>query len=319
MRFNEKKLNSNGKDLLLKQKNCIVMKTSMLRKLIISTLLLLLVRVISAQESSMTGIKNTVLEGNDKSESLFSLFAGAAYGVNMIYMGSDFSQNKPYYTGSLIIGFKDEVYLSLTGNYLSAFNKFNAFSTYSLSYNHAFNSWLDISLSTSAYHVNSELSDTLFNNFLYSNVDVGFDWKILYTSFSVGGVFSESNSAYFQLRNSKYLKTKNFFNGKAYLSFDPYVNLIFGTLTKTFTTDGITVGVTSPFKSAKSSGGQRSSASVYEYFGLMDLDFGLPVGFNIGKFSIETEPGYVIPAYSDTSIQSPEGFTFLINLYYQFF
>lgn len=246
-----------------------------------------------------------------------SLFAGIGYGRNMIYMGSDVSQDKPYYSGSLTYGYKNALYVSVSTSHLTAFDPFLDFSSYSLSYKHDFNSWFDISLGASRYQVNSELTDTLFNSFFYGNLTLGFDWNILYTSLSAGGLFSESSGAYFNLRNSRYIQTTDLLNGEAYFYFDPYVNMLFGTLTKTVTADGTTIGVKMPFKTSKSSGGGggSSSGSTTTFFSLMELDFGLPVGFTIGRFTIEAEPGYVLPAYSDADILAPKGFTFLLNCY----
>ena len=107
--------------------------------------------------------------GQDNKSS-HSLYAGAGFGNNMIYMGSEVSQDKPFYYGSITYGFKDELFFSVSGNHLSAFDKALSFSTFSLSYNHDFKKWFDISLSASRYQVNSELTDTLFNSFFYSNI-----------------------------------------------------------------------------------------------------------------------------------------------------
>ena len=276
------------------------------------SLVLLLCTAVSAQDKS-----DSTTHG--KKTSVHSLYAGAGYGSNMIYMGSNVSADKPFYSGSLTYGFKDELFFSASSSHLSAFDPFIAFSTFTLSYNHDFNSWLDISLSASRYQVNSQLTDTLFNNFFYGSLAIGLDWKILYTSLSAGAVISESSSAYLNLRNSRYFQTPALSGGKAFFYFDPYVNLLFGTLTKTENADGTTVGVSAPFKTKNSSthgGGGGSSVKTTTYFSLMEADFGIPVGFTIGRLSIEAEPGYVLPAYSGSDIQSPEGFTLLLNMYF---
>ncbi|MBN2861518.1 MAG: hypothetical protein JXN62_00050 [Bacteroidales bacterium] len=253
-------------------------------------------------------------------ESPHSFFAGAGYGNNMIYMGSNVSQDKPFISGSLTYGYKNEFFASVSTSHLSAFEPFISFSALSLSYYHDVNSWFDISTGLSRYQVNNDLRDTLFNSFFYGYLTLGFDWNILYTTISAGGLFSEFNSAYFSLRNSRYFTTPEFFNGKAFVSFDPYVNLLFGTLTKTITSDGTTIGVSTPFKPGKPSGGSGSgTGTTTNFFSLMEIDLGLPVGFNIGKLTLEAEPGYVFPAYSVYSIESPKGFVLLFNIFYRIF
>lgn len=272
----------------------------------------------SAQENSTVVTRKSDVIVSPKNESPHSLYTGIGYSNNMIYMGSNISQDKPVYSGSITYGYKNELFASVSVNHLTAFDPLLAFSTFSFSYNHDFNPWIDISLSVSRYQVNSGLTDTLFNNFFYGNLALGLDWKILYTNLSVGGIFSESSNAYFQLKNSRYFETPKIMNGRAYFSFDPHVNLLFGTLTKTTTADGTSIGVSPPFRSPKSSG-QHSSATTSTFFSLMEVDLGIPVAFNTGNLTIEAEPGYILPTYSDTSVQSPKGFTLFVNVNYKIF
>jgi len=274
----------------------------------------------SAQENSAAVSRKLNVTSPNKKESPHSLYTGIGFSNNMIYMGSNISLDKPVYSGSITYGYKNMLFASVSLNHLTAFDPLLAFSTFSLSYNHDFNSWFDISLSVSRYQVNSELTDTLFNNFFYGNLALGFDWKILYTNLSVGGIFSEASNAYFQLKNSRYFETPKFMKNKAYFSFDPYVNLLFGTLTKTTTTDGTSIGVSPPFKTGRSSGGGGgSSGTTLTFFSLMEVDLGIPVAFNTCKLTIEAEPGYILPSYSDTGVQSPKGFTLFLNIYYKIF
>jgi len=233
----------------------------------------------------------------------------------MVYMGTSISQDKPVFTGSLTYGLKDKLYASVSTYHLSAFDPFLAFHTFSLSYNQAINDWLDISLGVSRYQVASSLTDTLFKSFTYGNFALGFDWKILYTNISVGGIFSEGSSAYMQLRNSRYFQTPEFSKGKAFFSFDPCINMLFGSLTRTVTSEGTTIGISQPFSSKGS--GRNSSQATSTFFGIMEVDLGIPVAFNAGKFTIEAEPGYILPFYSDTEIFNPKGFLFLLNFYFR--
>jgi len=293
--------------------------------ILISCMLILFPSAGRSQENSGVSTKNRELSSTEKSKSQHSLYSGLGFGNNMIYMGSNVGQDKPFYAGSLAYGYKNELFATVSVSHLSAFEKAVAFSSYSIGYNHDFNSWFDISPGLSRYQVNSQLTDTLFSSFLYSYLTLGFDWKILYTTVTAGGLFSEANSAYLNLKNSRFFKTPEFLSGKAYFYFDPYVNMLFGTLTKTVTSEGTIIGVSEPFNPKKSSGGGTngggtvSTGTTSNYFSLMEFDFGLPVGFSAGKFTIEAEPGYVLPAYSGSDIQSPEGFTLIMSIYYRIF
>lgn len=264
---------------------------------------------------------NNAVKDSTGTESVHSFYTGFMYGSNMIYMGSNVSQDKPYYSGMLIYGYKEKLFLSASSSHLTAFNKLISFSTLSGSYSHNFNSWFDISAGLSSFIVNKSLTDTLFSNFIYGYLSAGFDWKILYTTVSAGGIVSASSSPYLNLKNSRYFETPPFFKGKAYISFDPYVNIMFGKLTKTTTSEGTVTGVSMPFKPSGRTGQQSQTTVVTTYLGMIEADFGIPVSLNAGNLVVEIEPGYVLPAYktSNDNLQSPEGFTLLISLLYRIF
>jgi len=270
--------------------------------------------------SVITGIPAFTLSAQDERTSPHALYGNLGLGNNMVYMGSSISGDKPYYYGGLTYGFREQLYVSTSSFHLSAFDPFLAFNTFGLTYSKTFNSWFDLSAGISRYQVNSELTDTLFSSFFYGDLTLGFDWKILYTKISTGGVFSESSGLYFQVRNSRYFQTPLFFNQKAYISFDPYVNMLFGTLTETTTADGTTIGVTQPFSPKKTSGrGSGTSTTTREFFSLMEVDLGIPVAFNMGRVTIEADPGFIIPLFSDTDSLNPKGFSFLLSCFVKIF
>ena len=277
--------------------------------------------VLSAQ--SDTVYEQTVKDTSSRvNQPVHSLYSGAGYGSNMVYMGSTISNDLPYYYGSLTWGIRDELYASVSAFKLSAFDNIPAFYNFSLYYNHVFNSWFDISLGISRYKVADALTDTLFNSFLYGDLTLGVDWKIIYSKISVGAIFSGENSSYFGFRNSRYFQTGMFLNEKAYISFDPYVDLLFGTLTEVTTSDGTSVGITPPFQKGKDGGSNSSNSPGIIYstkFGLMEASMGLPIGFNINVLTLEAEPGYIIPLYDSEDIQSPAGFVFLLSCYVKIF
>ncbi|MCK7536604.1 MAG: hypothetical protein MZV63_39280 [Marinilabiliales bacterium] len=167
------------------------------------------------------------------------LFTGAGYGSNMIYLGSTISQNLPYGYGALSYILGGE--LSLTGSafFIPAFGQSApAFGNISMYYSHDFTKWLDISTGVSSYFVRPSLTDTLFSNFNYADIKLGFDWKILYTEVSYGGFLIKDPPSYLQVRNSRYFETPSFLKGKANVSFYPYANLLFGNLIMSETWNG---------------------------------------------------------------------------------
>lgn len=279
-------------------------------------MILSVIHPLLAQENIVSSVQTKGTADPEEEVMTHTLYTGIGYGNNMVYLGSSITQDKPYYSGFLMYGYKEELFVSISSCHLSAFDPLLAFNTLSLNYFHDFNSWFDISAGLSGYQVNSDLADTLFSNFTYGDLSLGFDWKILYTSISAGGILAEESSTYFQLKNSRYFETGKFMSGKVYISIDPYFNMLFGTLTKTVSSEGTIISVLPPYKTGKS-GGRNSSSSISTIFSLIEMDFGFPVAFNAGRFTIQAEPAYILPPYSDTDSFYPKGFIFMLNCFFR--
>ncbi len=293
------------------------MKKTILTGYVLSWLLLLPCMTFASaslnQQDIVTDTDTADTSGNH------SLFAGTGIGSNMTYLGSTISGENPYGYASLTYGFKNELYLSLSGVHLTEFNPFVAFYTTSLSYTHVFNSWFDISAGIYRYNVASALADTLFGNFTYADLTLGFDWKILYTKISGGGLISDQTSAYFQIRNSRYFETPRFSRDRFSFSFDPYANVLFGTLTTMETTPGTGSPVTRPFRRWNTDGQSGGTTTYSQKLGIMELDLGLPVAFNTDRMTIEAEAGYIIPFNYEPGYQIPKGFVFLFSAFFRIF
>ena len=54
-------------------------------------------------------------------------------------------------------------------------------------------------------------------------------------------------------------------------------------------------------------------------FGLMEVDFGLPVALNADRFTIEAEASYVLPLYNDTYFPGPKGFVIMLSGIFRIF
>jgi len=302
---------------------------------------------------------NAVAQGDTAQAStekdMHSLYTGTGYGSNMIYLGSTISRDLPFGYGALsyIIGGE----LSLTGSafYLPGLEKSApSFYSASIGYSHDFNSWFDISAGVYRYMVKPELTDTLFSNFNYADFTLGIDWRILYTELSYGAFVMREPPAYLQVKNSRYFETPSFFKGKATFSFGPYANLLFGDLTTASimegtelvtTTQTLVTPVTLPGSTGSGMGqgpgsgqGQGSTGSgttttttttttevpttttVYsDKFDLIEMEFGLPVSFNLPFMSLEADVSYVLPMYSDPLYPGPKGFVFMFSAFLKIF
>jgi hypothetical protein len=244
---------------------------------------------------------------------IHTLFGGLGAGSNMVYLGSTLSNDRPFYSSSITYGFKNAVYVSASASHLNSLKPYLAFYNGSVNYRHAFNSWLDIAADASGYRTTKPLKDSIFTDFAYINLTAGFDWKIIYTRVSLSGLFSEENGMFLQISNSRYFETPMFFRGKAMISFDPDINLLFGKLVTIESASGAKrYGLISPFKS---SGKNPHTYNVKypEKFGIIDVEFSIPLTFSYGNFSIEAETSYLLPAYSDPDNLSPKGFSFFLN------
>jgi hypothetical protein len=250
-----------------------------------------------------------------------SLFAGSGFGSNMIYLGSTISQDQPYIYGNLTYGLANKLYASASTVHLAGLDPFFAFHIGSLAFNQTINSWFDVSAGIYRYQVTKSLSDTLFNSFTYADLTLGFDWKILYTKLSAGGLLSEENQVYCQIRNSRYFQTHDFFKGKANLSFDPYANLLFGSLIELKTITETTVIASTPGRKWKKYTNQTTTTnnSYTKKFGLMEADFGIPVALNTDKMTLEAELNYTLPVYSNPLIPIPKGFVFMLSAFFRIF
>lgn len=242
-----------------------------------------------------------------------SLFTGIGSGSNMIYFGSTISGNQPFSYTSIIYGFNYEFFATVSTIHLSEKNPYFAFYTGSLNYNHVFNSWLDLSSGIYRYQVAPSLADTLFSNFTYGDLTLGIDWRLIYSKLSVDGLLSGETSGYLQIKNSRYFKTPAFFMKKAYISFDPYVNLLLGTLIKEETNTGSSVRISPPYRNWKKNHRGASNTTSSKTFGIMETDFGLPVDLNFDRITIEAEASYVFPVYKNTEFPLSKGFIFLLS------
>jgi hypothetical protein len=256
---------------------------------------------------------------NGSPEDIHSLYTGLGAGSNMIYLGSSISNNKPFYAASVTYGYRNSLFASASASHISETTPYLAFYNLALNYSHAFNSWFDISSVIAGYKSAESLHDSLFEDFAYINLTAGFDWKLLYTKISFSGIVSEENGLYLQIRNSRYFETPSFFSDKAFVSFDPFIDILFGSLISIETVNGSKkYGKAPPFSHGNHKPG-TSSEKYSEKFGLMDIEFSLPVTFSYGKFSFEAEASYLLPVYSDPFYPDLKGFTVYLNAFIKIF
>jgi hypothetical protein len=248
-----------------------------------------------------------------------SLFGGAGWGNNLIYLGSTISHDLPYYSAIVTLGLKNGLNISTSASHLSITYPFVAFYSLSARYAHTVNSWFDYSADISGFLTPRSLQESLFSNFALLNLTTGFDWRLIYTKFTFSDMYSRGNGVYLQIKNSHYFETGRFFKGKAFLSFDPDINMLFGRLVKVESSTGVSrLGNAPLFVQLKKKHNTTTTTYTYSYFfGMMDTEFSLPVTLNFTNFILEAEPSYILPAYSNPDYPSPKGFSVTMSAYFR--
>jgi len=102
-----------------------MVKVNVGRNYFIGTFLLLCGIILTSLEQNASGQSNLTVtsqekdkSGNEKSESLHSVYSGLGFGNNMIYLGSNVSQDKPFLYTSVAYGYKNEFFASVSVNTL---------------------------------------------------------------------------------------------------------------------------------------------------------------------------------------------------------
>ena len=309
-----------------------------LRRLKLSGFLILTITINSySQNDTVSSVQKSDTLNSSSKESPHALYTSIGYGNNMIYLGSTISGNQPFLYNAFTYGFKSKFYVTASAIHLSNVDPFMAFYIGSINYNHVFNSWFDISAGIYRYEAAPSLADTLISSFTYGDFTLGIDWRLIYTKLSAGILISDDNLPYFQMKNSRYFQTPEFFRKKVNISFDPYVNLLLGTLyksettTETFITTSFTdqkfrnnnpgnSNSTNTSNTIGSSVATTSTNTIFtRTFGLMEIDFGFPVALNSDHFTIEAEASYVFPLYDDSYFPGPKGFVLMLSGIFRIF
>jgi len=280
---------------------------------ILLAILLALPTGLFSQSDTLSKPTNDPSTKEKSTEDIHSLYAGIGAGSNMIYLGSSISNNKPFFSASATYGYRNSLFVSASASHIKEMSPYIAFYNLAINYSHTFNSWFDISSDIAGYKAAEPLQDSLFSDFAYMNLTTGFDWKLLYTRISFSGIISEENGFFLQVSNSRYFETPEFFKGKAFIYFNPDIDILFGNLISVEKASGSNKYSNAPPFSHARKKPVNSADIVTEKFGLMDFQFSIPVTFSYGRFSLEAEASYLLPVYSESYYPDQKGFTFYLN------
>ena len=262
----------------------------------------------SAKESSVT---DASVEKNH------SLYTGLGAGSNMIYLGTSISDNKPFYAASVTYGYKNAFFATASASHLNQTSPYIAFYNLAGNYSHTFNSWFDISADIAVYKTAKPLQDSLFSDFGYLNLTTGFDWKILYTRISFSGIVSYSNGFYLQISNSRYFETPEFFKGKALVSFDPDIDILFGNLVSTQTPSGMKrYGSSFSFqRNTKTING--ITGDIFRKIRINGSGIFIACYIQLWQIQYRSRSLIFLPLYNNPLYPEPKGFTFYLNAFFK--
>lgn len=253
-------------------------------------------------------LSGTLAQQSDstKQTNRHSLYGGLGFGSDMTYSGYSLSGSRPYYSADLLYSYKRSWTAAFMVYHLSDTQAALVFYDFTLAYRKIFNSWWDAGASLAAYFSAKDLMDLYFGNFAYMSVSAGLDWRLLYTRAVYSTILDDSQTRYFQIKNSHYISTRDFWKDRAYVDFNPTANMLWGKryeISKTYTEET-----------------ENGPIEYHEYstsFGLLDAEFSLPISFNYGNMTLEVEPLYNLPMYKDPDFPAREGMLIFINLYYK--
>ncbi|SKC20464.1 hypothetical protein SAMN03080601_02349 [Alkalitalea saponilacus] len=239
-----------------------------------------------------------------------ALYAGAGYGSDMLYSGYSLSGNQPFYSMDLLYSYNRKWSLAFVTYNLDGKSPVVTFYDVALGYRHIFNSWFDVRGSLASYFTAKSAQEEYFGNFSYLSVSTGYDWRILYTRAIYSTTLNRSGGSYFQIKNSHYFSTPDFWDGNAFMDFNPAFNFVFGDRYKLYTTTTRTVipGVGNV---------EQTMEEIDTSFGLMDFELSFPISFNYGNATLEAEPLFYYPVHKDPDFPSQKGLFFFVNLYFR--
>lgn len=262
----------------------------------------LLVNVLTIGLMAETSADSTKTDGVEKARQA-SLYLGAGYGSDLLYSGYSLSGQKPYYSMDVLYSFNRQWSASAAIYHLDGAEPGIAFYDVALGYRRYFNSWWDAGASLSAYFTNPSIQDIYFGHFAYLTLTGGFDWRILYSKLVYSALLDDSGSHYLQMKNSHYFSTNDFWNDKAYMDFNPTFNLVFGDRYKLITTTaGDQVGP---------GGGAEEVVGYESLFGLMDLEFSIPIASIMAILAWKWSPCITFPSIKIRTILLRRGFSSL--------
>jgi hypothetical protein len=310
------------------------------------------------QESIVAQTDALENDGTEQDSSLLSgkvskhlLYTAEGIGSTPLFPGSSVNQNQAFSYASILYGFNNELFVSTSAFKLLSSDYPADFCSYSINYTYSLTRWFDLSFTASQIRFINNIKDSLFSSFVYADINTGFSYKFWHTYISSSGLFSGSSQYFFQFKNSVYLQTTPFLRGKVFLSFNPYINMLFGSYFKSKTTIVTTPIITYDTISVSVSGGTgtdltgdriyagsagtstgpttmmnssttlvTSSETTYsKVSGLMEISMGLPVAINFRRLTFEAEAGYVIPEYSNALMPVSKGFVFMFSAYIKVF
>ncbi len=239
-----------------------------------------------------------------------ALYSGVGYGSNLLFSGLSLSENQPYLSMDLLYIYNKNWMASMVLYNLPGVDPALAFYDLMIGYTKTFNTYFDAGISLSRYSTAKRLQDEYFEGFSYLTISGGLDWRILYTQAVFSTMLSNDGTSYIQINNSHFFSTPDIFKSKAYFTFDPSINMVLGEkyqINETITQTG----------TGENNSTAETQTTYSTSFGLLDMEFSLPISLNFGKTTIEMEPLYYLPIHNDPDFPAKKDLFLFLNLYFK--
>lgn len=233
-------------------------------------------------------------------------YIGGNYGTNYLYYGRTFSENKPFYSTDFTLTHNSGFWAAASVYHLFNESPYINFYDLTFGWQDTLSSWFDAGVFYTRFvfpGVNTDGSAVGFN---FWNFQVGFDWRVLYTSFNGSVLTGDQIDFYLIIKNSHYFQTRKIGKSDLFLSFDPSFTFVAGSQ------DYYKVTV------IRRRMGRWPGGILIEdkrSFQLLDFEFRLPVAINIHKFTLEPSVTYYQPINLSYNDLSKQGFYFYLSFY----
>ena len=254
-----------------------------------------------------------------------SVSIGVNYGTDASFFGRTSPTRYPYFTTDAI--YNSKFGLFVYGSAWKVFGSPPAFDEFDLGGGYSYKLSPDVKGSLSYTHFSFSDQAVIIKSASSNDINFknSFDWHLLKTSITMDYLFGKSNDFFLSISNSHYFETtKNIFDDKDYITFEPSFNIIMGTqnFVEKFSYDhDFFFDHEDPTKPPPH--GKPAYPNDYAIkntqFNALDYNIRIPVSYNRPHYTIEAAYKYSMPVNVQGSLFNSNESFFNLTFYYLFY